>query len=617
MARALSLVLSVLLVSSSTLVSAGIGKGIRRLLHRDVLQDFEDCTGSEWETDLLTRFTGIFFGDFYTGGDKDILGALAVEGNLHAPNYAINVDHGADCAAVNSFNSYGLVVGGFVDTFNTNVHGSAYIAGGGTIEEILELDNGCLVTDQSGTGLFDFALVKDLLQSSSQDFATHPPTAILESNGDLTELRDNQLTHYEILTFHTCSSTSCSMDSDSESNPNHIFFNQGSWNGVHSFDVDPKKTYILNIPVTNGATFTLTTPHPSQGFYPCSIIYNLYPVDGNGNYMADGEFTFHRKNSDKLLGFVLAPRGHIVDGNTGNFAGTVVGLDYTWQNLHSGVEILDYRAGGADCDYHEGCIPNHATTTPTAIFPTATSSTSSRTRTRTWSLTIPNLFTRTRTRTLTYETISIPTIDIIDWLETRTATKTSTMTSTVTSVISDSSTTFTTAFTETQVTTEIVKTTVTETVETFTETSCPVDFAQSTVTETIGERTNLFLVAEPAHTTTVTVTTDIFTATETDSTLAVTDYATTTKRKLYIKPVTRTRTECIGDIGGTATATEGGSETCNDDHHHGHHHDHHHGHHHGPGEKCEEGEDDQEDKKHYHKEGKQNYDEDEDEYDEY
>jgi len=41
----------------------------------------------------LTRFTGIFFGDFYTGGDKDILGALAVEGNLHAPNYAVNVDH--------------------------------------------------------------------------------------------------------------------------------------------------------------------------------------------------------------------------------------------------------------------------------------------------------------------------------------------------------------------------------------------------------------------------------------------------------------------------------------------------------------------------------------------
>jgi len=55
MARALSLVLSVLLVSSSTLVSAGIGKGVRRLLNRDVLEDFEDCTGSEWETDLVNH----------------------------------------------------------------------------------------------------------------------------------------------------------------------------------------------------------------------------------------------------------------------------------------------------------------------------------------------------------------------------------------------------------------------------------------------------------------------------------------------------------------------------------------------------------------------------------
>lgn len=154
---------------------------------------------------------------------------------------------GADCAAVNSFNSYGLVVGGMVDTFNTNVHGSAYIAGGGTVEEVLELDSGCFVTDQKGTGIFDFALVKELLQGSNQDFAQHPPTVILEDDGSLTELRDNQLTHYEILTFHTCQSSSCSMDKDLESDPSHIFYNKGSWNGVHSFDVNPDKTYILNV----------------------------------------------------------------------------------------------------------------------------------------------------------------------------------------------------------------------------------------------------------------------------------------------------------------------------------------------------------------------------------
>ncbi|KAI8645925.1 hypothetical protein BD408DRAFT_456630 [Parasitella parasitica] len=350
MAPSLSLVLSALLVLSSTFVASESGRGKSRLLYRDVLQDFDDCTGPGWETDLLARFTGIFFGDFYTGGDKDILGALAVEGDLHAPNYIVNVDHGADCANVNSFNSYGLVVGGKVDTFNTNVHGSAYIAGGGTIEEVIELDEGCSVTDQQGTGLFDFGLVKELLQGSSQDFATHPATAILETDGSLTNIRDSELSLYEILVFHTCQSTSCSSDKAKESDPSHIFFNKGSWNGVHGLDVNPDKTYVLNIPVTNGDTFTMTTPHPSSGFNPCNVIYNLYPVDANGNYMADGTFTFHRRTSDPLQGFVLAPRGHILDGNTGNFGGQVVGLDYTWQNLNSGVEILDYKAGGADCD---------------------------------------------------------------------------------------------------------------------------------------------------------------------------------------------------------------------------------------------------------------------------
>ena len=41
----------------------------------------------------LTRFTGIFFGDFYTGGGTDILGGLAVQGNMHAPNYVVNANH--------------------------------------------------------------------------------------------------------------------------------------------------------------------------------------------------------------------------------------------------------------------------------------------------------------------------------------------------------------------------------------------------------------------------------------------------------------------------------------------------------------------------------------------
>lgn len=146
-------------------------------------------------------------------------------------------------------------MGGQIDTFNTHVHGSAYIAGGGTTEEILQLDGGCFVTSEKGTGIFDFALVKDLLQSSSQDFANHPATVILESDGTITELRDNQLALYEIFTFHTCSTTSCSVDRDTESDPNAIFFNIGNWNGVQGSELNPDKTYVMNVSANNTPLF--------------------------------------------------------------------------------------------------------------------------------------------------------------------------------------------------------------------------------------------------------------------------------------------------------------------------------------------------------------------------
>lgn len=74
--------------------------------------------------------------------------------------------------------------------------------------------------------------------------------------------------------------------------------------------------------------------------------------------------------------------------------------------------------------------------------------------------------------------------------------------------------------------------------------------------------------------------------------------------------MTRTCTECVQDICGTVTVTEGSSETCTDDHHH------------GPGEKCNEGGDDYDDgydeKKHYHGKGENNSDDgDEEEKDEH
>lgn len=70
---------------------------------------------------------------------------------------------------------------------------------------------------------------------------------------------------------------------------------------------------------------------------------------------------------------MLAPRAHIRDGNTGNFAGTVIGLDYNWLDQSAGVEIHDWAAAG--CPNFNGCLPKGnkvPTPTDSATVPTAT-----------------------------------------------------------------------------------------------------------------------------------------------------------------------------------------------------------------------------------------------------
>lgn len=314
------------------------------------------------------------------------------------------------------------------------------------------------------------------------------------------------------------------------------------------------------------------------------------------------------------------------------------------------MEIHSYESAGGNCDQYLGCVPNHVTTTPSPIVPpTQTSITKS--RTRTWPFTrIP--FFRPKTTTVTYEGIAIPTIAItFIEIEESTTTETTAITTSIpmtttldttiemttsvpvtltsgsetiitysetTETVTDPTSTFETMTTMTTETTKVVTTTETEILGIISDGTCLEDNThivtiESTETETIDSSTDFTTLTQAAHTTTVTVTTDVFTATETDSIFSATEYAAT-KRKLLIKPITRTKTECAEDICGTATTIDGDEETCTDESHHGHHH----GHHHGPNEECEEGGDDddedEDDEKHYHKEGKKNYD-DEDEKD--
>lgn len=133
-------------------------------------------------------------------------------------------------------------------------------------------------------------------------------------------------------------------------------------------------TYFFpQVPVTAGSTITLSTNAPTHGFNSCNVIYNFYPVDENGDYYPDGQFTINRETGSQFEGLVIAPRAHIRDGNTGSFAGTVIGYDYAWLDPSAGVEIHDWTAAG--CSNFNGCVPTSVVPNPTptdtgSIIPT-------------------------------------------------------------------------------------------------------------------------------------------------------------------------------------------------------------------------------------------------------
>ncbi|CEP11621.1 hypothetical protein [Parasitella parasitica] len=518
MVRALSLLLSVLLVSLSSLVHARRG-----LFPRAVTFDLDECYGSDWQSDVTTRFTGIFFGDFTTGGGTDILGGLAVQGNLQAPDYVVNANH---------------------------VHGSAYLNLGGTVDQVKEQEPGCHVTDQAGTGLFDFNTVRELAIASSMDFASLAPTALLHPDGTITYTRNNNLFLYEALSFHSCAGQVCSHHPLLESDPDEILFGKGNWNGVQGSDIDPLKTYVMNIPVLNGDTIEINGNNPSLGFNPCKLIYNFYPVDQFGTFLPEGEFTLIRRTASQFGGFTLAPRGHIIDGSVGNFAGNIVGMDYTWENLNAGVEIHDYHAAGGDCDYYEGCVPVHIDPPTISIsLPIYTFSSTPVVPTDsliTWSRPIIHI-----------STFDSCTVDITD-----TETLTDTVTETATVTIASSTNT------------------VTETIASFTETE--------SFTET-DLMTKTLVIIKP---TTIVVT--------------VTSCASSTK--------TLTEVVVESCTSAAQTVTETVIDCDYHTHHHHHHKDDHKGHDHGPDEECnEEEEEDQKDDYKHKKVGKDDDDDDEDE----
>ncbi|CDH53845.1 predicted protein [Lichtheimia corymbifera JMRC:FSU:9682] len=337
-----------------------------------VADDGESCPaiGDSLLGEEIRHFTGIFFGDFTTGGTgQDILGPLAVGGNFHAPNYIVNANHDINCAAdeTSSFGSVGLVVGGDSTTSNTHLRGDNLIAGNGDAGQYDQQLAGCRVYTDEGTGHFDFPQSIQEANDLSQQLASLPANRVLDPGGVVTALAGGDNGGIHVFQLNTCGTVYCG-----SSTPDEIFFGNGNWNGPSGDVPAYTDTVIFNVPVTTGSTITLSSNAPTFGFNNCKTVYNFYPVDENGDFYPDGDFTIERKTGSQFEGLVLAPRAHIRDGNTGNFAGTVIGLDYNWLDQSAGVEIHDWAAAG--CPNFNGCLPKGKVPTPTdsATEPTAT-----------------------------------------------------------------------------------------------------------------------------------------------------------------------------------------------------------------------------------------------------
>ncbi|GAA5797162.1 hypothetical protein HPULCUR_002541 [Helicostylum pulchrum] len=313
----------------------------------------------------VRRFNGIFFGDFTAGYFRGIVGPLAVQGNFDAPNYNINTLLPVNCnGATNSLDSYGFVLGGNTNSFSTQVYGSVYIGGkNSSLEEITELQPGCIVTENQGTGLFNFETFRANREEASRDLAKLAPTQMFDVNGKTTQVQADENPNYEAFEFNTCETGSCGEYPKYASNSNSIFFGQGAWKGLQDAKFDTNKTIVLNIPVTDGATLTLTTDSPSAGFYTCKLIYNFYPVDEYSHFKGDGTFTLIRETKGAAGGYILAPRAKIFDGATGHFAayakheGDVVDASIYWY------------VGPSSCTEFNGCIPIHDDSTPYYLIP--------------------------------------------------------------------------------------------------------------------------------------------------------------------------------------------------------------------------------------------------------
>ncbi|GAA5806996.1 hypothetical protein MFLAVUS_000345 [Mucor flavus] len=368
MIRVLSLIISALLASSIVDATPADLIATRNLFRRASTAGYvinDQCSSNTQDRAITRRFNGIFFGNFTAGGFRGIVGPLAVQGNFSAPNYNINTLLPATCNGTTSLSSLSWVLGGNTNSFNTQVYGQVLIGGNNSsLEEIVELQDNCTVVENQGTGPIDFEGLRTNREKSSEILSSLVPTQQVLDDGETHVVLQPEDSNYEVFLFHSCQGDQCSTFPKIESNPDGIFFGRGNWKGLQNAVLGSNKTLVFNVPVTNNTTITISTDSPSQGLYTCRVVYNFYPVNNEGIFMPDGTFDIIRNTKGMFGGYILAPRARIFDGDTGYFAGNIVGKEYAW-TAYAKVDgdvvgaSIDWYVGPSNCTSFTGCIPLH------------------------------------------------------------------------------------------------------------------------------------------------------------------------------------------------------------------------------------------------------------------
>ncbi|EPB84391.1 hypothetical protein HMPREF1544_08828 [Mucor circinelloides 1006PhL] len=327
------------------------------------------------EGKMLTKFNGVFFGDFTSGKNGGSQGPLAVAGSFIGQDAIVNQRNQATCASETSdslFGHHGLILKGDSHNSTIRVNGFANVLKKANIVTPLKE---CSVKETATE--FDFEKTRMNALGMSEHMASMLPNWNINNMGVIVNIvaegvdikqpfnlfsmpvACNHATCEAKNYFNCARDHACQVPEAALSDVQAMLLGNGTWTGPVEQVFPSNKMIVFNIPVLDGETFDIKTRNPSAGLNACNTIYNFYAVNPQGVYIPSGKFTLKRSSHESLAGMVLAPQAHIIDTFYGSFSGQIIADSYEAHD--SGVQIKDYLFSGNDkCQAFAGCSASAA-----------------------------------------------------------------------------------------------------------------------------------------------------------------------------------------------------------------------------------------------------------------